>query len=448
MSFLPYASNGKSGWIAAACGAVLVHGVALAVGFGGLQDIFARAAPDPNERPHYTITVAPLDSDTIAGLVEQQGDAGTEDGEGLDLTSPETAQSPEPERLAALTPEALSEAPEPESTDALTAQEPDAVDPEPVVPDAITPETLAPETIEPLASLPQETITPVPPSAPPPALTGPLIPDTVTALPSAPSLSPVAPSGTADLIAKPVPSQTETLQPKAPSGAMVAAVGRPAPAATPQTATAAPSAQDIAVADLLRRIQTAKADPCLLALPRRDGEEGVGLALIANSDSAMSRFSDTVLTRPSDADIRQTRVLVDERQCAALNFIRQNVDYPATRLGLRLDAVEVPSGGRLTGVLRGTAGRYVTLVLIDNNGVVQDLQRFLSFSGNFTRFDVPVTRAGPARDTKQMLLAIATRRPAPAIRTRAGRLAQDVFAGLEGEVAAQAALAVVTFDVR
>jgi hypothetical protein len=462
MSFLPYSASGSGGWWAATTGAVILHGAAIAIGFGGLQNVLAVAAPDPEERPEYTITIAPLDSDTIAGLLEQEGEAGADDGDGMDPAAPETVQDAAPEELAALAPE---------ETVAAEPVAPEPVEPEPVEPEpapqepeelaALEPET--PEALEPVAAAPIEaepdTIQPITPAAPEPLDTGPLIPETVTALPSAPALSPVVPEGTAGLITTPVPSgtetitrvpaQTEIIRPAAAAGTVVAAVGR-RPDITPpkpKAAAPAPSAQDIAVGDLLRRIKTAVTDPCLLALPRRDGTDGVGLALIASSDAAMARFSDTVLTE-ADTDIRQTRVLIDERQCAALNYVRLNRDYPATQLGLRLDAAEVPSGGNLTGVLRGTAGRYVTLMLIDNNGVVQDLQRFMSFSGNFARFDVPVTRPGAPRDTKQVLLAIATRRPSTEIRGRAGQLAKDVFSGLSGEIASQAALAVTTFDVR
>ncbi|WP_386629940.1 serine/threonine protein kinase [Sulfitobacter geojensis] len=467
MSFLPYSASGSGGWWAATTGAVVLHGAAIAIGFGGLQNVLAVAAPDPEERPEYTITIAPLDSDTIAGLLEQEGEAGADDGDGIDPAAPETVEDAAPEELAALAPEETVAA-EPVAPEAV---EPEPVEPEPVEPEAVAqePEELAalepetPEALAPIAAAPieaePEAIQPITPAAPEMPDSNPLIPETVTALPSAAALSPVVPEGTAGLIATPVPSgaetitrvpaQTEIIRPAAAAGTVVAAIGR-RPDITPpkpKAAAPAPSAQDIAVGELLRRIKTAVTDPCLLALPRRDGTEGVGLALIASSDAAMARFSDTVLTE-KDTDIRQTRVLIDERQCAALDYVRLNRDYPATQLGLRLDAAEVPSGGNLTGVLRGTAGRYVTLVLIDNNGVVQDLQRFMSFSGNFARFDVPVTRPGAPRDTKQMLLAIATRRPATEIRARAGQLAQDVFSGLSGEIASQAALAVTTFDVR
>ena len=83
-----------------------------------------------------------------------------------------------------------------------------------------------------------------------------------------------------------------------PEAENIAAV-RPQPAAVPpnagqDVAQAAPSAQDLAVADLIRRIQTAVADACLLALPRRDGTDGVGLALISATDAAMEVTTDAV----------------------------------------------------------------------------------------------------------------------------------------------------------
>lgn len=436
MIFLPYGSSSGSGWLVAHTGSLMFHAMVFAISLGGLQNLLALTTPEPEAQPSFTVTLERLDSDTIAGLIEQDGEAASDDADGVDPATPETLQDAPPDQVAAIAP-----------TDSI---EPVAETPESIAPEAIDGATNEPETLAPVA---------VEPVTAAPAPTSPLIPETITALPTPQALAPIAPEGTAALITNPDDKEaieiapgvrdTETLQPIRPAGSQPVSVAgqRDAPSASSLTAQPAPTAQDLAVGDLLRRIRAAPPEPCLLALPRRDGEDGVGLALIANSDRAMARFVDAVMTA-ADADIRQTRTLVDERQCAAITYVRDNIDYPATRLGIRVDRSEVLSGERLTGVLRGTAGRYVTLLLVDNNGVVQDLQRFMSFSGNFARFDVPVTRAGPSRDTEQMLLAIATRRPTGVIRDRAGRLAQDVFAGLNGEVATGAALAVTTFDVR
>lgn len=418
MSFLPY-GGGRGGWFGAFTVSGLVHGALLA----GLMGVYGRfLVPPPPERDPtaFLVTLERLDSDTLAGTAEVPGEAG---GENEDPADPPPSEAEDLETLEAETP---------------IGTEAEAAEAETIVPETVTPETAEPAPVEP-ETVAAEAMTAVPIAPDDPDLS-PIVPETVAAAQT------VAPAATGDQTLTPDAPAMQTVTalntaPQAPPTAPVGAAARPAASRPP------PSAQDLAIGDLIGRIRAATADPCLIALPRRDGADGVGLALVSAQDGAMELFAQEALTA-EDAALRQTRTLVDPRQCPALNYIRQNRDYPATAMGLRIDTPEVQSGGRLTGVLRGAAGRYVTLLLIDDNGVVQDLQRFLAFSGNLARFDVPVTRAGPSRDTSQLLLAIATRRPPDAIRARIGRLAQDVFTGLEGELASGAALAVATFDVR
>lgn len=474
MSYLPYASQGVGSWMAASGSSIVAHVLVAFAIVGGTQQLLELAATPAVERPDFVVTLDRLDTDTIA----------------MPLDNPEleaiTPEPEEPDEVAALAPEALQgEAPEaaepeviepevPEAQDQPEAEIPedlvpevpeglvaetveaatpdealgavdgvDALTPEPVTPEASTPETLTAETMAALDPLVMDS--------------SPIIPETVT------SVSPVTQSGVAP-VSPVAPEANATINPVAPAGnaptvavvpvspdvetvASVTTQPPPAPAPRPAPVTRPPSEQDLALADLIRRIRTTPADACLVALPRRDGPEGVGVEIIAASDTAMSEFSDSFFT-PEDADVRQTRTLIDDRQCPALAYMRDNEDYPATRLGVALDSATVASSSNLTGILRGIGGRYLTLMLVDNNGVAQDLQRFLSFSGDFARLDVPVTRAGPLRDTNQMLLAIATDRPAPQLKERAGQLAQDVFNGLDGQAGGSAALALVTFEVR
>lgn len=413
-----------------------------------------------------------LEAETLEPLPEPETVEATPEAETLEpLPEPETLEAlPEPETLEELPePETLEALPEPETIEALPETETvDAGTAE--IADALTPEALA--ALEPLppvsstqpvspvalgagASRP-ESVSAVTPNVAAPAVGAVSATDQAERVTPAPqSIAAVSPSATAVTRVAPSSQTAQAIAPTQSAPQTIAAARPQLPAAAPQTRPSAvprppappPSAQDLALGDLIRRIRTSAADACLLALPRRDGTEGVGLALIASNDASMETFTATTLTE-DDADVRQTRTLIDPRQCPAITYMRQNKDYPATRLGVRLDAAEVPNGGRLTGVLRGTAGKYVTLVLVDNNGVVQDLQRFVSFSGNIARFDVPVTRVGNARDTSQILLAIATQRPANILRERAGQLAQNVFAGLDSDLSENAALAFVTFDVR
>lgn len=244
--------------------------------------------------------------------------------------------------------------------------------------------------------------------------------------------------GTAVTPAVAPPTVAAAIAPQSQSDALVGREVPPAPSL---------DARDLALADLIGRIRDAEADPCLLTIPRRSGEDGIGLAMLAASDGAMAAFSDTVLTE-DDAGIVQTRTLVDERQCPALAFFQLNRDYPASRLGIRLDAPSIGSGQSLTGLMRGIADRDFMLMLIDNNGVVQDLTRFASVNGDFARFEVPMTRVGPSRDTAPILIAIASRQTLDPLRERMGRMAEEVLSGLPDALSTQAALALTSFDLR
>jgi len=455
VSILPYGRSDSRGWIFASGGSFATHAGVAVLLLGGLQPLLMPAPPTP-EAPRYSVTLQPLDSDTLAGLELRDGLAGADplqEGADAEALAPVTdpadslsAEDGDEDRVAAIDPEPADPTPQ------LT---PAPVNPEPVVAEPVTPDPLATDTeqaetaaLVPVVAPPAPVDSPVSPLIP--EDTNPLIPETLSALPAAGvepiTAAPVAAPGTTGAAAVVAPDSS--LQPVS----LVAP--QPAPDAAAQEAAAASaasrpvaSAQDLAVGDLIRKIRDNGGPECLLTLPRRDGADGVGLDMMAAQDTSFADFSRTVLAQ-TETDLRQTRTLLDPRQCPAVDYVRDNRDYPATRLGLRIDAPTVASGGRLTGVLRGTGGKYVALLLVDNNGVVQDLQRFLSQSGNFTRFDVPVTRAGPQRDTAQMLLAVASTSPLQQLRERSDLLAADVFSGLQGTLTGREALAITTFDVR
>ena len=434
MSFLPY-GGGRGGWLGAISVSGVIHG-ALAAGLLGAYGQLL-VPPEPEQAPTaFLVTLERLDDASLAGTADVAGAEGEQPDPVDEAETPEGMVAETPDRIEAETAESAgTEAAELAGAEALTA----------------APADEAPPLVEPEAVV-AEAVTAVPVAADDPDLS-PIVPE----MAAAERLSPVAPvaQGAQALTPDAPTVQTVTALNTVPEPPPPSAGGAPQPAA----ARPPPSAQDLAIGALVERIRDAtrtslrelnigaEAPSCLVALPRRDGAEGVGLAMIAADEGLMETFAQSALTA-EDAAVRQTRTLIDPRQCPALSFVRNNRDYPATGIGLRLDTPEVASGGRLTGVLRGVAGRYVTLLLIDDNGVVQDLQRFLAFSGNLTRFDVPVTRAGPSRDTSQLLVAIATRQPPDAIRARIGRLAQEVFLDLGGELATGAALGVATFDVR
>ncbi len=299
------------------------------------------------------------------------------------------------------TPQPAGEAPLPDETPPDSPSDPADPQPETVepVPD---PDELVPETIAPAAP-PVDTLSPVQPD-----------PDALVAI---------------------VPESTGTVEGLGPSigaGETLSALPTvPPPPPPPPQGGGAEIDPDLA--EMIRRIRADISAPCLAALPRQQADGDLQLTLIASDIDLMIR-QDSALTRDLTAAITTQLYEVDPRQCAALSFVRGVARYPALGLAITPSFDQVDSGDLVSGVIRGGAGRYVTLLLVDDNGVVQDLSRFLTIAGPDARFDVPVFRNGPSRDTRQLLIALATAGRPAALDQMAGQLAGDMFPALQSEL--------------
>lgn len=220
-----------------------------------------------------------------------------------------------------------------------------------------------------------------------------------------------------------------------------------APAA--QAPLANPTASDVAIGQLLRRIRATPQEQCTLALPRRVAGDSAlaGLAMVGASEEQLDALA-TRITDGLDFTPVQTRELLDPRQCATLDALRQSDSYPANRIGLSLDAATLISGDLLTGRIVGAGGLYVTLLLVDDNGVVQDLAQFITLDGTTPVFEAPVARSGPTRATRQLLLAIGTAGAPLDLSGSIGQESQDVFGTIPAETLQSMVFGVTTFDVQ
>lgn len=380
---------------------LLLHGALFLYFLTPLLDFasFQPAAPEPMA---VTLSVLDLAPETLDVAV----------------TEPVAEPLPQPEVLPPTAPEDIAPvtAAEPETLAAVEPLAPDALVAEPVAPVA----PAAPEVIAPVAT----------------TEISPLLPDEDT-------LAALAPLGSAEVIgassiAQPAPiAPVQSVPPPEP------VVETPTPPPPAEGTPGTPGQVD----QFILRIRGQLALPCLVATPRRNPAGEVTLEMLAANEADILTFADELLAGVSPTPTRAA-VLVDPRQCAALNFVREGARYPAYPLALGLESDNLVSGGRLKGSLRNAAGRYVTLVLIDDNGVVQDLGGYLTFSGDTINFDVPVSRAGAVRDTQQLLLAVATPGRPPELESMNGQLAQDFFAALRKSVARDAPLAMMPFRLQ
>ncbi|GGE22441.1 hypothetical protein GCM10011360_08690 [Primorskyibacter flagellatus] len=440
----------------------------------------AEAEPEVTE-PEVT-EAEPVDAEDIAPVEPEVAEAEQVAPQTPPETVPETAEvieeAPEPEPAPELTqaepdtdtrPEILAEvAPEPD------APEPEVAQPESPIPAQPDPDDLLVDDLNPIddtilsplaeggaavADLASEASDPAvvlpDPVAPEPELTPEVQEEDFAAL-VIPEETPApdAPSETPDTAALPLPEtpatepeqtpepevRAEPEQPADPAPDQTAAAPRPAPIANPTPAA-------LAVGQLLRTIRATPAPDCALALPRRSGDGGVGVSFIGTDEAALDNYAQRVLAGQTEPPA-QSRERIDARQCAALDVVRAVASYPANRIGLALDSTQLSSGDSLRGRIIGAGGLFITVLLIDDNGVVQDLSRFIELDGDTPVLDAPVSRSGETRSTRQILLVLGTRDVPLDLSDRIGDLADSVFAPLDRALLQDAVFGLATFDVR
>lgn len=264
----------------------------------------------------------------------------------------------------------------------------------------------------------------------------------VAALPGGPTAAPAALGGS-------------VAAPAAPSGAPQAVAAPPPAAGAGSDTGAAPplSQQDRALLDLIVAVSEIQRDRrCVVALPRRLAGDQVGLLMAAAEEAAMSDFlADMTRLFPDFVPTQIQRVLVDGRQCAALDFVSANADYPGARLGLQVQDRVLNSGEVLRGFVVGDAALDRAVVIVDDNGVLHDLSRFqreVPEVADATRFDAPLTRRSGTRETRLLLIALAAPDGLEALRQQDGRLAAEVFPTLEPALRRGALLATTLIELR
>ncbi|RCW87045.1 hypothetical protein [Paracoccus lutimaris] len=221
----------------------------------------------------------------------------------------------------------------------------------------------------------------------------------------------------------------------------------PGPESAPESAAKTAAETDPRLIELFERIRTRLTAPCLLALPALTADGEIRLSLLASDDGQIPGLLRD-LTQGLETEITGQAVLLDPRQCPGLTFARRDLRYPVFPLAVQLAAQDVPSGNTLRGTISGATGRHVSLILVDDNGATHDLRRFLVNSGGKISFEVPVARDGDARDTHQLLIAVATPTRPETVSRAAGELAETFFDQLAREVGPEALTGVASVYIR
>ncbi len=109
--------------------------------------------------------------------------------------------------------------------------------------------------------------------------------------------------------------------------------------------------------------------------------------------------------------------VVTEAQCPAITFLSRLRGERARAPRLEIDNIHLRSGDYLSGNVSGFGGRNIELFLVSDGGTVQNVTNLLKPGTDAKTFDIGMSRKeGPAGEQPQLLIAVASPRPIPALR--------------------------------
>jgi hypothetical protein len=106
---------------------------------------------------------------------------------------------------------------------------------------------------------------------------------------------------------------------------------------------------------------------------------------------------------------------ITEDQCASISFLRLVLGTSAPSLNVRLDRNEIESGSVLAGHVADKPSKVVTVLLVDDNGVVHNMFEHLSSGPDGIELSATVYATGDGRNRVQLVMAVAADAALPAL---------------------------------
>jgi len=160
--------------------------------------------------------------------------------------------------------------------------------------------------------------------------------------------------------------------------------------------------------------------------------QGVGLSL-----APFQRF-DADFTRVVGVEPQLGLRLIAPAECPALDLIRLGSAAGAAPR-IELTNFDVGRGKPLSGTISRLAGRHLTLLLVDNDGLVHRLDAKTLPGGDAATFSVPLVPDAASIGPLQIVLAIASPKPIAALETLRSAPLKDVAPRLVGDAPANSA---------
>jgi eukaryotic-like serine/threonine-protein kinase len=222
------------------------------------------------------------------------------------------------------------------------------------------------------------------------------------------------------------PGSSFRLRPAAPEAAS-AEVNSAAAKNPARLEPSVPAASLVPVSDIERYVDEYNGGDCFFAA--RTVVTSVAARIEGyGADSAPFQALDGAFKRAigfeADIGIKQ----VTAAQCPAITFLSRVRSGSELAPRLQIESTSLKSGDVLSGTVGGYGERHVELLLVSDQGIVQNVSSLLKPAPDGMRFDMRVQRSGDVVAQPELLLVVAGPQTLQALQVVNGAMANQVFA--------------------
>ena len=189
---------------------------------------------------------------------------------------------------------------------------------------------------------------------------------------------------------------------------------------------------------------------CFLALPSISNQEKMVLSGFSNEKSSWPRFQ-KALVQNTKFGIAGRLASISDAQCQVMTFARQSSSYPSYSVSLQLDYSTIKNGEFIAGKIFTDEGRYLNLLLVDDEGTAININQYVNIKKNSSTFQLQVNLTGGEVSTSQLLLAIVTDKLLDSMRSHAAMPATKLLQNVKMEIDTRNIdldLALTAFEIR
>ncbi|MGO8797937.1 MAG: serine/threonine-protein kinase [Roseiarcus sp.] len=183
---------------------------------------------------------------------------------------------------------------------------------------------------------------------------------------------------------------------------------------------------------------------CFLARPLGAASDSIAIQGIGSDKATFERFYVSFIKQIGVEPALTVR-LIGAAECPAIDLIRADGADRASAPKIELTGYDVGPGKPLAGTVVNLTGRRLDLLLVSSDGQVYRLDAHVQPDGQSATFSVPITPDAASIEALQMLIAVTSSKPSPALEGFKAGASADILPRLRSQLADSAATLDVEF---